>query len=90
MASPDQDGVSSTELEDTLMPVNLASGSIVALVGVVAIAVPVSILRYSKCEHRAKSLSISQLASLRDYPILFSIGRAEANLLGSPSVVLRP
>ena len=39
VASPDQDGVSSTELEATLMPVNLASGPIVALVGVVAIAV---------------------------------------------------
>jgi len=45
MACPDQDGVSSTEPEETLMPVNLASGSILALVGVVAIAVPVSILR---------------------------------------------
>jgi hypothetical protein len=45
MACPDQDGVSCTEPEETLMPVNLASGSILALVGVVAIAVPVSILR---------------------------------------------
>jgi hypothetical protein len=82
--------MSSTELEDTLMPVNLASGPIVALVGVVAIAVPASTLRYSKCDQSAKSLSISQLASLLDYPILLSIRRAEANLLGSPSTVLRP
>jgi hypothetical protein len=44
MACPDPDGVSSTEAEDTLLPVNLASGSIVALVGVVAIAVPGSTL----------------------------------------------
>ena len=44
MACPVQDGVSPTEPEDALMPVNLASGTIVALVGVVAIAVPVSTL----------------------------------------------
>jgi hypothetical protein len=47
------------------VPVNLASGSILALEGVVAIAVRVSTLGDCKCDQRAKSLSISQLASLR-------------------------
>jgi hypothetical protein len=82
MTCPDQVGVSPTEREDTLMSVNLASGSLVALVGVVAIAVPVSTLNDSKCDQRAKSLSISQFASLRVYLIRFSIPRAEASRLG--------
>ena len=64
------------------MPVNLASGSIVALVGVVAIAVPGSTLDDSKCDQSAKSLSISFSAYLPD-SVFYSSGRGQPFWLAS-------
>jgi hypothetical protein len=70
------------------MPVNLASGSLAALLGVVAIAVPVSTLNDFKCDQRAKSLSISFSAYLPD-SVFYSSGRGRSSWLAS-AVVLRP